>query len=575
MSNTSPSALASEFLRVLHRRIGPLPGEVTAVVAQLMQATSQGHVCLDLLPRDDAVELADQLLSSGICGRAGAFQPLILDLGRLYLARYWHYESQLAKQLGQLAGPPTTLDHAPARAVLDQLFTNNQQQPDWQKAAAAAALINRLTVISGGPGTGKTSTVVNILGALQALHDGQLIIQLAAPTGKAAARMAEAIRARKHQLPLPPAIIDTLPEQAQTIHRLLGPRPESIYFRHHAGNPLPCDVLVLDEASMIDLALMAKLVDALPAHSRLILLGDKDQLASVEAGAVFGDLCSLRALDQTTCDALAALAGVAVPPSAREAGPIGRSVMLLTHSYRFDGRSGIGELARLANQGEAVAAMALLQGNQFADIRWQEGNMAQLANRLETRIREGFGPFWQAVQTGQSAAVVMAAFNRFRLLAATREGEAGMHQLNRLSEQVLRGNQSPGWYHGRPVMITSNDYNLKLFNGDVGIALDSPQGLRVWFEAEGGLRSITPARLPPHDTAYCMTVHKSQGSEFDQIALVLPDAPLPVLTRNLIYTGITRAKQFAELWGIGASLRAAIEHAPTRTTGLADRLGAG
>ncbi|WP_137938473.1 exodeoxyribonuclease V subunit alpha [Chitinivorax sp. B] len=571
----SPSPLASEFLRVLTRLAGPLPPVLTQVVTQLMQATAQGHVCLDLAAVDPDGQLSEQLLDSPICGRPGGFQPLVLDQGRLYLTRYWLYEYQLATRLLDMVQTRPHLDNRQAHDILASLFQNSQQQPDWQKTAAAAALINRFTVISGGPGTGKTSTVVKILGALQALHDGRLMIRLAAPTGKAAARVAEAIRGRKASLPLPAHIITSIPEQAETLHRLLGPRPESVQFRHHSANPVPCDVLVVDEASMIDLALMAKMVDALPPHARLILLGDKDQLASVEAGAVFGDICSLRTYDSMTCQQLAALADVTIEADVVPASRIGNSVMLLQHSYRFDGSSGIGELARLANQGDVLGTITLLQSNRFSDIKWHESSIAQFASRLETRIREGYAAYWQTIQTGQGADVVLAAFNRFRLLAATRDGEAGVNQLNRITEQVLRGSPANGWYAGRPIMINSNDYNLKLFNGDVGITLESPTGLRVWFEAEGGFRSFTPARLPPHDTAFCMTVHKSQGSEFDQIALVLPDAPLPVLTRNLIYTGITRAKQHAEIWGVGASLRSAIEHAPMRASGLTDRLMAG
>lgn len=579
--------LGNELARTLARLHGELPLSVLQALQLLCAALNEGHVCLDLgtvagsrigdvsLPKRDKWQAA--LASHPAIGMPGQFRPLTLDAaGRLYLTRYWLYEQQLAKRLLALAAaPPEVVDTEQLRQLLHALFAGSQQQPDWQQAAAACAVLQRLSVISGGPGTGKTSTVVRLLAALQQMHQGRLVIRLAAPTGKAAARMSESIRAAKPGLKLADEIADSIPESASTMHRLLGSKPDSAAFRHHAGNPLALDVLVVDEASMIDLALMTKLTDALPPHARLILLGDKDQLDSVEAGAVFGQLCALRAYSAAFASQMAAATGIVLPVS-EAASPVGSAVMLLQHSYRFDANSGIGELARLANAGDGVAALMLCRSGNFGDIQLQDARLAQYKPALLQRIEQGFGAYWQAIRSGDAAAA-FAAFGHFRLLAAHRDGEGGVHWLNSAIEQrwAQRGwlNQRAPWYAGKPVMIAENDYGLGLFNGDIGLTLWQQGKLMVAFEGEGGvLRWFNPARLPRHDTAYAMTVHKSQGSEFATVALVLPDDKTPLLTRNLIYTGITRAKQKAEIWGPANVLRQAIEDAPLRYSGLVDVL---
>lgn len=555
-----------------------------ASAALLCMALDKGDVCLPLARLagqrpwvDNAfclpalAEWQAQLEASALVGGDGDFRPLILDHGRLYLARYQAYERQLAEQLLNRAADLPQIDEAQLSESLSRLFSFNQQQPDWQRLAAAQAVRRKLAVISGGPGTGKTTTVVRLLAALLEQPGGErLAIGLAAPTGKAAARMAEAIRNAKADLPVSAAIKAALPEEARTLHRLLGSRGDSPQVRHHAANPLALDVLVVDEASMVDLALMAKLIDALPSTARLILLGDKDQLCAVEAGAVFAELCEGRGFDAQAAADLQRLTGQQVPVSAPSS-KLGDAVVLLTHSHRFAGDSGIGELARRINGGDAAGTLGLLQ-EQRSDLAW---NAQPTPTDLLERLDRGYAPFLAAAKSGDPAAA-FAAFNGFRALCAQREGAWGVAGINEaLEARIKRRSQVPSrerWYVGRPVMVRQNDYALGLFNGDIGICLHSEHGLRVFFEGEEGFRPFAPARLPSHDSAFAMTVHKSQGSEFSEVLLVLPEQPSPLLSRSLFYTGITRAKHRVEIWGLAPRLAEAVNTKAERAAGLAERL---
>jgi len=519
----------------------------------------------------------EQLRASPLVGAPGKFAPLILDGERLYLARYHHYETQLAAQLLARGGANPQVDETVLADGLARLFArnNNQTGPDWQRLAAAQAVRRNLAVISGGPGTGKTTTVVRLLAALLEQPGGErLSIGLAAPTGKAAARMAEAIRNAKAELPVSEAIKAALPEEARTLHRLLGSRGDTPRVRHTAASPLPLDVLVVDEASMVDLALMAKLLDALPIHARLILLGDKDQLSAVEAGAVFAELCEGRGFTAETAADLQRLTGQ--PVAAQTPGSrLGDAVVLLTHSHRFAGDSGIGELARRINSGDATGTINLLKEGR-ADLAWEyEPTPSALLERLD----HGYAPFLAAARSGDVAAA-FTAFNGFRALTAQRQGAWGVEGINEALEARFKRRFSlpsrERWYPGRAVMVRQNDYALGLFNGDIGICLASENGLRVFFESAGEteptFRPFSPARLPSHDSAFAMTVHKSQGSEFSEVLLALPDTASPLLTRSLFYTGITRAKHKVEIWALPARLMEAVSTRAERAAGLAERL---
>ncbi len=570
------------------QRLDALADEaVLACAALCSEALAAGDVCLPLArvagrrpwPEFDfalppLVELHGLLRASTLVGAPGDFAPLIVEGERLYLARYQAYEQRLAERLLAMSAERPEVDEAVLSASLTRLFAFNQQQPDWQRLAAAQAVRRRLAVISGGPGTGKTTTVVRLLAALLEQPGGdRLAIGLAAPTGKAAARMAEAIRNAKANLPLADELKALLPEEARTLHRLLGSRGDSPAVRHDAARPLALDVLVVDETSMVDLALMAKLVAALPPQARLILLGDKDQLAAVEAGAVFAELCEGRGFDAAAAVELQRITGQSVPVEAPRSA-LGDAVVLLTHSHRFAGDSGIGELARRSNAGDSAGTLNLLRENR-PDLAWQaEPTQAALLARLE----QGYLPYLQAARRGD-AGEAFDAFNRFRALTAQREGPWGVAGINEALEARIKRRYSlperERWYPGRAVMVRQNDYALGLFNGDIGICLASDHGLRVYFEGEEGFRAFAPARLPSHDSAFAMTVHKSQGSEFAEVLLALPESPSPLLTRALFYTGITRAKQKVEIWGLPARLAEAVNTKAERAAGLAERLGFG
>jgi len=563
---------------------------VLASAALLCMALDKGDVCLPLArlagqrpwPEQDfrLPALCDwqaQLETSPLVGGDGDFTPLILEHDRLYLARYQAYERQLAEQLLRRAADLPVVDEAQLSESLARLFAFNslsqagQQQPDWQRLAAAQAVRRKLAVISGGPGTGKTTTVVRLLAALLEQPGCEhLAIGLAAPTGKAAARMAEAIRNAKAALPVSEAIKAALPDEARTLHRLLGSRGDSPQVRHHAANPLALDVLVVDEASMVDLALMAKLLDALPPSARLILLGDKDQLCAVEAGAVFAELCEGRGFDAQAASELQRITGQQVQVS-QPSSQLGDAVVLLTHSHRFAGDSGIGELARRINGGDVSGTLNLLKEDRH-DLAW---NAQPTPNELLERLDQGYAPYISAAKSADPA-VAFAAFNTFRALCAQREGAWGVAGINEaLEARIKRRSQVASrerWYVGRPVMVRQNDYALGLFNGDIGLCLHTEYGLRVFFEGEDGYRPFAPARLPSHDSAFAMTVHKSQGSEFAEVLLVLPEQPSPLLSRSLFYTGITRAKHKVEIWALPPRLSEAVATRAERAAGLAERL---
>lgn len=555
-------------------------------------AVATGDICVrldeiaaSLSPEFDPNNLRRWLMASGIVGtpEARAAMPLILDAdGRLYLHRYFDYECRLARCLAQ-RGSSNEEPGAGARARLQDLFAVNRESPDWQKLAAAMALLGRLTIISGGPGTGKTTAVVNLLACLLE-QNPECRIALAAPTGKAAARMTEAIRLRAAHLPA--GLQARLPTESFTIHRLLGATPVAGEFRHHAGNLLPIDALVVDEASMLDLALATRLFEAVPNSARIILLGDKDQLAAVESGAVFSELSADPSLSDERREQLADLCAMPLEairmPAANASGGLRDCVIWLTRNFRFASDSGIGQLAFEINSSDATAAIARLRGNTDASLSWIEEDTQMPSDAAMQRINAGHADYFEAMR-GDDPAAVFAAFGRFRTLCAVRAGPRGVEALNRLVgshfRRMLDHPLDPGerseWYPGRPVMVLRNDPILKLFNGDIGIVLPDASGtLMVYFpDQEAEFRGVAPVRLPEHETAFAMTIHKSQGSEFDAVLVMLPTEHNRVLTRELIYTAITRARQHMTLVGGAAVLGKAIETATRRHSGLAARLG--
>ena len=627
------SALAAELLRCDPQA----PAAVLAAAAVLAHMEGRGHTCLPLAalcPHPQAwlawpaaaVQGSQGLLALWAhmpatpaqwlaalpgptvraLGAPDRGEPLVLggtpEAPLLYLRRYAAYEQRVGQGLLDRAAAPLPVPPALARAWLARLFGEGAASPDWQQLACAAALRARLAVITGGPGTGKTYTAARLLALLLALHEGPqpLRVALAAPTGKAAARLKQSIDQALGQLDLPadagldlPALVERM-GPARTLHALLGVQPHSRRFRHHAAQPLDLDVLIVDEASMVHLEMMDALLQALPAHARLVLLGDKDQLASVEAGAVLGALCRDAAeghYSEATVAELLALSGQQVPPAQCAQGPapvVAQQTVMLRESRRFKGA--IGRLALAVNRGDAAQARAELASAEAGEgalplwapplAQWPLARVVRAIALGETG-KPSYADSLGALQPPEGEAAHaqwvrarLQAFDRLRILCAVRQGEWGVDGLNRAVQSVLteQGLIRPQgeWFAGRPVMVTRNDPQLGVFNGDVGLVLPNAQGqLRVWFLDGEALRSVSVMRLPAVETAFAMTVHKSQGSEFAHAVLVLPPGGAEHLSRELVYTGITRAReQFTLLEAEPGTLEAALAQPAARASGL-------
>lgn len=560
---------------------------VAVAIAACARAVADGHSCLALdrelpaIPGEQPLycrtDLEAALAASELAGKPGESRPLILEAGRLYLHRYWRYEKRLADHLSErLDAEPAAVDIEallPAGGLFDDPGNDRTQ---WQAVAAFVALRHRFAVISGGPGTGKTFTVLRLMRLLvgTALETGDAppVIRLAAPTGKAAARMMEATRDGLDAMEPPAAVRAHIPLEARTLHRLIGLTGSSTRTRHDRDNPLAADAVIVDEASMVDLPLMAKLVEALPAHARLILLGDRYQLASVESGSVLAELCNAGGINAFTPEQQRAAGPLLRETMAADESALANHVVTLQTSHRFAADSRIGELAAAVNAGDADAALAIAAGGAPDITLATEAN----AQSLDALTRSGADRF-EPLRDIECAEDALAQLQTTALLCALRRGPAGATTLNQRITEALKQRRGidPGqrWYHGRPVMVTRNDYRAGLFNGDTGVALREAGGtIRVWFATDAGLRAFLPSALPEHDTVYAMTVHKSQGSEFDHVTLVLPDDDNPVLTRELLYTGITRARDQVTIVGPEEVLRTGIERGIARYSGLAERI---
>ncbi|WP_126967924.1 exodeoxyribonuclease V subunit alpha [Xanthomonas arboricola] len=593
---------------------------------------------------------------------AAADCPLVLEHGLLYLRRYREYERRLALGLQRIAAQsPPPFDAATLAPLFAQLFPHAcslhmgegarragegtglpepsvdqegkappapSHHPDRQAQAAALALRRTLLLVTGGPGTGKTTTIARLLllriAQAHASNTPAPRIALAAPTGRAAERMAESLRlavTRAIAGGIDPALADALPSGASTLHRLLGVIPDSPHFRHHADNPLPLDLIVVDEASMVDLPLMCKLVEAVADGTQLILLGDADQLPSVEAGDVLAAILQAAgpgdALQPQDAQALQALLGNApgdTTPAAGHGGGLAGHRVHLLRGYRQADDFALAPLADAVRAGDADTALALLRSGELAGVHFHEDGEDPL-----TLGRDALLAHWRALADAQDPAAALRDAARLRLLTAVRAGPQGARGLNARIEQLLAetgsgarrlGAASP-WFQGRLLLITENSYRHGLFNGDVGICLRSeaspssgrsgegpPSGpgqsggtanrrdpgtdsraqgpLVAWFEGDGDgqVRGFHPAALPAHESAFAMTVHKAQGSEFDTVWLQLPTRDARVLSRELLYTGITRARRALHLAGSEAVIRSALARHAARISGLAWRLGA-
>lgn len=545
--------LSPEYCARLHRAMGDFPRSRQAWADELTR-------CAQVYAR----------------GKADLGQPLVLENGRLYLRRFWRDERSIAALVTQRTAAQRDVEPARIKSLLDRLFERapGDTELDWQKIACSVAAHSTLSIITGGPGTGKTYTVARLLALVHALapDPGGVRFALAAPSGKAAVRLKQSIdQALQGLAHVAGGDIDvaglmaSLPT-ARTLHSLLGANPATRTVRHHANNLLEVDVLVVDEASMVHLEMMADLLEALPPTAMLVLLGDKDQLSSVEAGAILGDLCEGAQhgqFAQATAEYVWNACGERLPQEMITGGaPLAQCTVMLRKSRRFGGA--IGQLALAVNANQADAAQAILRQQDSDAVTWRErarlGDILDLALAGRPGAEGGYATYLKLAQAGPASAgeaghtawvkTVLSAFDTFRVLCAVRQGEWGVEGVNAAIEQCLVQKglivRSGEWYAGRPVMVTQNDYSVGVFNGDVGIALPDASGdgrLRVYFQSGDRVSSVLPTRLPHIETAYAMTVHKVQGSEFAHTALVLPAKSNAVVVRELIYTGITRARQ--------------------------------
>lgn len=575
----------------LHR----LSGKDTRTVLPLAtafasKAVAEGHVCLPLnqltqsinrlklFPQTTPAKIKAALMATAVVGTPEAAAPLILDgHGNLYLHRYLLYENTITHHLQQRCHPVDQVDLNKAQQTIQTLFPATQPNtaPDWQCAAVVLSLIKHLLVVSGGPGTGKTYTAARILAAQAALHPGSTRISLAAPTGKAAARLKESLLQAKKSLPQHLAV--NFPEEALTLHRLLRYHHHSGRFLHNKHNQLHLDLLLIDEASMIDIPLMAAVLDALPPTCRLILFGDKDQLASVEAGNLFADICGPKtpAWSEEIKQLLVAITGQTHKASSM-ATPMDDCLVQLQQSHRFDASSGIGTLASAINrQNTTIIDRCCTAEYGDLDIQLVEQQDSDTqAPHLQQFVLRHFSPLFTA-QTPEDA---LAHFNHARILCALHKGKQGVETLNYEVESILYQHKcitpEGGDYAGRPVMILKNDYALGLFNGDTGILWpDSTGELYGWFpQPDGTLRNFSRLRLPQHQTGYAITIHKSQGSEFDNVLLVLPNVDTPLLTKEMLYTGITRARKSLTIQTNLELLKVAVLRPAIRFSGLHKKL---
>jgi exodeoxyribonuclease V alpha subunit len=571
----------------LGRLCGDDDPDIVLAAALACRAPRVGHVCLEIsavgsITADgdvgdapaaafewpDPSRWAERLATSPLVGGPDpeGSTPLVLDGGRLYLDRYWRYEIRLAERLLRLAQLRLDVDFDQAREVLGRLFPTSGDEPDRQRQSAEVAAGRGLAIVTGGPGTGKTTTVARILALLAAIQPG-IRMSLAAPTGKAAARLEEAVRGEAAVLDVDDGVRAVLTGlEARTIHRLLGVRRDKASrFRHDASNPLAEDVVVVDEASMVSLALMAKLVDAVRDGARLVLVGDRDQLASVEAGAVLADVCGPRQPDPTA--------------------PLAPAIVHLERQHRYGPETGIGAVSRAVRRGDTDDALDFLRGvrteagvqGPYGDVSVVEPETDGLPAACLEEIVSGYRDYVRLVLDQADPQACLEAFERQRVLCALRGGPLGVWAVNRAIEAALAAealglSPAAGHYPGRPVLVTRNDYGVRLYTGDVGGVVRDPDRPRRLAVAFPGPRLVAPARLPPHETVFAMSIHKSQGSQFDRAFVVLPDVPSPVLTRELVYTAVTRARQRITLVASEEILGEALARRVSRASGLAERL---
>ena len=581
------SVVGLEFCRFL-KRLDPKVEEDCLVAAYLLCCAVEGsHSCLFLKGDFSKTVLLEhglegfslpepeKLSSSKFIGDAQNNSPLILDEDRLYLSRYFQYECEIAEFIKKRAksfNPPPEQ----AYQFLHELHKDDPARPNWQKLAALSACSRHFLVISGGPGTGKTRTVAVIMLVLnKCLGIDFSQMALAAPTGKAAARLSNSVSETIKKLCPDASFNPNEHAKAKTIHRLLGMASDwKAKFRFNRDNPLPYKVVIVDETSMIDLPLMAHFMRALSPDTRLILLGDKDQLASVEAGSIMADICNAAGTGPYSKDfvEMANQAKENVGEPSKDPHFLRDCVITLTHNYRFGHDSGIHKLANAVNKGNIKEALELFERTDLKDISFLDAEKEE--NSLETVIvnfTKGFIDKIKDVNEPQNALKIL---EKFKILCAIKDGIAGTGNINRFISWHFFNSQPGTLHQGLPVIINENNYRLGLFNGDTGVIWQdrfSQKGsFMAWFETEGEMMCFSPARMPKFDPAWAITVHKSQGSEFQKVLLILPNPQCSVLGRELLYTAITRAREKIIIWGTKSALETAMKKS-VRMTGLSEK----
>ncbi|MCF8069984.1 MAG: exodeoxyribonuclease V subunit alpha [Desulfobacterales bacterium] len=585
--------------------------ELFIAAALASSATGEKNICLDLAQMEnrpltdaglnnkniycpDLKSWRKKLEMCSVFGKPGDYKPLILDSkDRLYLYRYFDYEQKLSDSIKKRL--ITDMDPekiSRVKTYVKNIFILDPAKPDYQVIAAVTTALQNISVISGGPGTGKTSTIIKALELILSVSNQKLKIYLAAPTGKAANRLMESVVQGTGQSGCSDEMKACFPQEAYTIHRLLGTKWGTPYFKHNEDNLLHADVVVIDEASMVDLALMSKLFSAIPENSKIILAGDKDQLSSVESGSVLGDICDRQHthnFSKSYRTVIREITGYKLAASeeyVQSASRLSDNIVVLDKSYRFTADSGIGEFGKHVNRGDVNSALDLLNDPAYPDIEFKElASPQHLAQLVSEKTLQYFNT---QVVADRGLKRFFTLFDRFKILCTLKNGPFGIHAINDLVEDNLVKKNiisfsneyaSGHWYIGKPVMIKSNNYALGLFNGDIGIIMADDTTtdrniLTAWFQSgpSQNPRRFPLYQLPDHDIAYAMTIHKSQGSEFDDIVIILPEKDTPFLTRELIYTAITRARKTVTIWGSEKALSGAISRTIQRASGLRDSL---